>query len=186
MEENSINYFLAPVFLSQSLCFQGKVSRERFLDAMHESLQDFDFLFSQLHRSDGDLYASYSTEGGNNSFIQLEIETKQKTINAPSLASITPNNVDKKIHDIAANQSDDLSMPIVESLTGLPMVAFKLTTFIDGFAIGCYWHHALLDQSSMVYLNTHLNFSSKAILKVVTSQHYLKCCATYCIKDCSK
>ena len=115
------------------------------------------FLFSQLHRSDGDLYASYSTAGGNNSFIQLEIETKQKTINAPSFASITPNKVDKKIHNIAANQSDDRSMPIVESFTGLPMVAFKLTTFIDGFAIGCYWNHALLDQSSMVYFFKYLS-----------------------------
>ena len=154
---NSINYFLAPVFLSQSLCFKGKVSLERFLDAMHESLQDFDFLFSQLHRSDGDLYAGYSTAGGNNSFIQLEIEKKQETINASSLASITPNKVDKKIHSTAANQSDDLSMPIVELFTGLPMVAFKLTTFIDGFAIGCYWNHALLDQSSMVYFFKYLS-----------------------------
>ena len=153
----SINYFLAPVFLNQGLCFKGEVNLERFLDAMHESLQDFDFLFSQLHRNDGDLYASYSTEDGNNSFIQLEIETKQETINASSLASITPNKVDKKIHSITANQSDDLPMPIVESFTGMPMVAFKLTTFIEGFAIGCYWNHALLDQSSMVYFFKYLS-----------------------------
>lgn len=142
----NIDFFHAPVFMQEGLIFKGKIDIGRFLAAMHHALQDFDFLFYQLCKSDGALYASYSSEEDNGPFIELEIENKEQSINHFALTAILPRNVDGRIRGI-----------VTDKFNGLPMVAFKLTTFLDGFSIACYWNHALLDQASMVYFFKYLS-----------------------------
>lgn len=143
---NSTEYFSSHVFTRAGLSFKGEVNLERFLDAMHNTLQDFDYLFAKIHLKQDDRYASYATEDGNKPFVQLEIEKKEETINASTFDSILPVKVDERLKNVVTDQ-----------LKALPMGAFKLTTFSDGFTIGYYFNHAFFDQSSIFYFLKYLS-----------------------------
>lgn len=154
----STQYYHSPYFISQGLCFRGEIHLGRFLDAMHETLQDFDCLFGNIDAHEGDLFVSYSTEESNSTgenkssesnnrpFIQLEIEKKDEQFNSSSLDTIIPNKIDERIKGVITDQFE-----------GLPMGAFKLTIFVDGFTIGFSLNHSLFDQSSMFYLIKYLS-----------------------------
>jgi len=145
---NSIEHFHSSLFPSGGLHFGGKISIERFLEAMQSTLQDFDFLFCRFYMEQDDLYAGYSggTDERSNSFVQLEIDERDETINTAALTFILPDKIDERMRT-----------GIVDHLEGLPIGTFKLTSLKDGFAIGYYLNHAFFDQSSIVYFFKYLS-----------------------------
>lgn len=141
-----VEHFFSCLFPSGGLCFKGKINVKRFLDAMQIALESFDFLFCQIYKDQDDLYARYSSDSKVGSFIQLELDTKDETINAITFPSILPYKVDERI-----------TRGVADQLEGLPMCAFRLTQLTDGFVIGYYINHTFLDQSSTTYFFKYLS-----------------------------
>src|SRR5262249_27352696 len=98
------------------------------------------------HRNQEGLYASYSIKDDSKPFIQLEVEKIKETIDTSTFTSVLPDKIDERMRGVITDQFE-----------GLPIGAFKLTTFIDGFTIGYYLNHAFFDQSSIFYFLKYLS-----------------------------
>ena len=133
-----LEWFYCTLFPKGALYFKGKISIEKFLKAMHDTLQHFDCLYGRINREQGQLYVSYS--GKETEFVQLEIEEKKEAKIDIPLESLYPSKIDKRLSAFPVNDCE-----------GLPVGVFKLTIFEDGFAIGYCLNHAFFDQSSVVY-----------------------------------
>lgn len=143
---NSTEYFFSCLFPSGGLYFKGQISIERFLEAMRQALQDFNFLFCRFKSTSTGLYTGYSADEKDEYFLQLEIEKQNKSFNTISFSSILPNKIDERIRNGAT-----------EHLENLPMAIIKLTTLKDGFVLGYYFNHAFFDQSSIVYFFQYIS-----------------------------
>ncbi|WP_028536499.1 acyltransferase [Paludibacterium yongneupense] len=115
--------------------FSGVIDEARFLVALESSLQSFDFLFSTLRERSGNIHAEY--RGGEaDSHVGLERSTQGAIENT---AALLPQTIDSRV------------LHPDGSVDGLPMLYLKLTHFPGGFAIGYFFNHAFIDQSSLVY-----------------------------------
>jgi hypothetical protein len=147
---NSVEYFFSYIYPSGGLCFKGAISVERFLAAMHNSLQAFDFMFGRFHMNEEGLGIRYpENDERNSSFIQLEIEESADPLCSATLPGILPVKIDGTMRNTFVDP--------LEALQGMGIGAFKLTIFNDGFAIGYYLNHAFFDQSSIVYFLLYLS-----------------------------
>lgn len=178
---NSIGVFHSPVYLSEGLNFRGTLDTDRFIHALGRTLEDFSFLFGEFVTRQRDLYCvvkahkagSFSrsdtstgtslectcsclqtaSDGRITSHIALEIEHSATSMESPSngqlgelISRVVPTQVDERIRNVFAMQ-----------LAGLPLLCLKVTTYTDGFAVGCYFNHALLDQGSIYYFFKYLS-----------------------------
>lgn len=136
-ELGSIESFLCTIFAKGSFFFRGKVDLQRFVEAMQETLNAFDFLYGKIHVVDSRIIISYTQERDK---VTLEIKSQTGSMKSATAASTLPDKFDKRA-----------TKGLVNQLENLPMASFKLTQFDDGFAIGYYLNHAFMDQSSTVY-----------------------------------
>ncbi|EGC32323.1 hypothetical protein DICPUDRAFT_38569 [Dictyostelium purpureum] len=139
-----VEHFSASLFSRGGLWYNGTIDIEKFALAVKESLKDFYFIHSTLHKDEGgEIYASYSE---NENFEHLEIEEREESIKNATLELILP----KK------NISLDQQMGFSKDLNGQVMGVLKLTKYTDGFVIGYNFSHTLFDQGSMVYYFKYL------------------------------
>lgn len=143
-----IERFNAPFFGKGCLYFKGKVELEKFLIAMQNTLDSFDFIFTRFHQDEKGLMVRYSdlASSENSEGVQLEIEYSPQLITSLDENSCVPQKVDQKV--LAGFTTD---------LEGLMIGAFKLTVCEDGFVIGFILNHAFFDQSSIVYFFKYLS-----------------------------
>eukprot|EP01132_Coremiostelium_polycephalum_P005575 gene5575-6941_t len=165
---NSIEYCCSSFYTRGGMYFNGSIDIDRFIDAMYETLSDFNFMFIQFDReNDIGLFSSLNNNNTNENVeekhvIKLELEYREdELVGSPS--KTLDNYLPTKI-------IDDRMKGFAITVEGLPMTAFKLTKFSNGFTIGYYMNHAFLDQSSIYYFIKYLSFMYRVGRKETMAQ----------------
>lgn len=136
-----IDAFFSCLYPSGALLFSGCVDVDRFVVAVEKTLSSFSFLFKKnLKDASVDEYSM--------SKILLEVGFNESTLSSGDFNKFLPQSVDKR-----------MTQGVIEpKIAGeLPLCAIRLSVYKDGFSIGYYMSHSLMDQGSTVYFFYYLS-----------------------------
>ncbi|MBA3720790.1 MAG: hypothetical protein H0W88_00125 [Parachlamydiaceae bacterium] len=145
---NGFEHFYSTMFPVAAFYFQGEIQIDRFIDAMAKTLEDFPMMFARLRTTSDGSYAEFSGFKNDKEKYKIQLEISEQNVNVEEgiLENILPNYVDQKI-----------KQGIVDDTNNLPMGAFRITKFENGFSLGYYINHAFFDQSSILYFFKYLS-----------------------------
>eukprot|EP01132_Coremiostelium_polycephalum_P005574 gene5574-6940_t len=132
---NAVEYFYSSFFNRGGMYFRGSINVDQFIEALNETLMDFNFMFIQWDRDKNiGIYPSATTNFIQNKknninchIVRLELEYRKEKIE---------NCCSSGFDHLPTKNIDDRMKGFAMSLDGLPMATFKLSTFSNGFTIG--------------------------------------------------